>query len=51
MPQSQSNRTMQEEIINRLSAPLTKDAPIKAKGFEKPSQLQYVIGIYLFMCH
>ena len=30
---------MQEEMINRLSASPTKDTPIKAKGFEKPSQL------------
>ena len=50
MPQSQSNQTMQKEMINRLSAP-TKDAPIWAKGFEKSSQLQHVIGIYFLMSH
>ena len=39
MPQSQSNRTMYEEMINRLTPPPTKDAPIRVEGFERSSQL------------
>ena len=39
MPQTQSDRTVQKEMINHLTTLLAEDALIRAKGFEMPPQL------------
>lgn len=38
----------EKRIISRFSTPLAYDSPIKSKGFERFSQLLYVVAITFF---